>query len=505
VATAVGNVRPPAPLSRAVQASSTGRLRGDVRIVVPALVIGGAILAGMGLNVAPLTLAGALAAIVAGLVAPPVGLATIAFMGPLQPPMVIPSPPGFNAILVGAVVLGCVYRLPIDRPRIRLAAPILPLLGFVLYVWAQQTPEMVAGYAGESGHLAASQFAQLLTGFGAIVVAAYVLRGRSPYPFIAVGLASAVLAALLALVVSYNPEVGAPIRGLLAPTSIDQRGSGSFYNPNYFGVFEAIAIVTTVSWAIGTRSARVRILLLAACAVLGVGLALSLSRTGMIALTAGFVCLAFSRFRPRTAGMIAVGLLAAAIVLFPLFVQWRLNTTFGASSADAYATLAQSDAGRLSAILAGPQLFLTSPVFGVGWGQYSFMSAKFAGPGVDLAAHNWYINVLAEGGTVGIVLWILLLVAVAMALRSRPTFPRSTGFGVLGAYVAGSLFLEPPTSFQTSALPILVIVAALVSDWTAPSEAGRPPGDGEVPAPLGAQPGGRAHRSRAWPESRGAR
>jgi O-antigen ligase len=112
------------------------------------------------------------------------------------------------------------------------------------------------------------------------------------------------------------------------------------------------------------------------------------------------------------------------------------------------------------------------------------MAAQFAGPGLSLAAHNWYVSVLAEGGIVGIVMWLLLLGSLAIALRSRPTFPRSMGFGVLGAYAVGSLFLEAPASFQTSALAILVIVAAMTSDWPAPLESAQSPVADIASAPL---------------------
>jgi O-antigen ligase len=483
VATFVQNRGEVGSLSRPDHAAGMRGWGTDVRIVAVALVIGGAIVAGMAWNIAPLTTLGVLAAIVVALLAPPVGLALIAIMGPLQPPLVVPSPPGFNAVLVGAVVLGCVYRLPIDRPRIRLTGPFLVLLAFVVYVWAEQTPDMIAGYVGDRGHLAGSLFAQLITGFGAIIAAAYVLRGRSPYPFLALGLASATFAAILAIVTTNNPAVGPPIAGLLDPSHIDQRGIGTFSNPNYFGLFEAIAMVTAAGWMIGTHSPRLRFVLLVTSAVLGVGLALSLSRGAVIAMPAGLACLAFASTRARTAGLFAAGLIVATLVLFPIFVDWRLSTTSGSDSANAYAALADSTEGRLSAVLAGPRLFLTSPVFGIGWGYYSTMSAEAAGPGVSLAAHNWYINVLAEEGAVGIVLWTLLLVALVIALRSRPKVPRSLGFGALGAYAVGSLFLEPPTSFQTSVLAILVIVAALTSDWSSPPVPARPPA-GESPPPM---------------------
>lgn len=480
MARVVGDADRATPLLRTIPASPMNRWGADWRIVVPALALGGAIVVGMALDLAPLTTAGSLAAIVVALIAPAVGLATIAFMGPLPPPLVIPAP-GFNAILVGAVVLGCIYRLPIDRPRIRPTAPILMLSGFVLYVGIQQTPEMVAGYAGNLGYLVYSLFRELLTGFGFVLAAAYVLSGRSPLPFIGVGLVAAVLSAVVAIV-----PLGLPVAGPLVAGLTDlgaDRAIGSFGNPNYFGVYQAIATITAVGWSINTGSTRLRLVLLAASVILGASLAVSLSRGGMVAFAAGLACLAFSRYRPRAAAVIAAGLLVAAVVLAPIFVEWRLTVTSGSASASAYASLAQSDEGRLAAALAGPQLFLTSPIFGIGWGHYSFMAAQFAGPGLSLAAHNWYVAVLAEGGIVGIVMWVLVLGALAIALRSRPAFPRSMGLGVLGAYAVGSLFLEAPVSFATSVLAILVIVAAMVSRWPRPQNATQPPVDKAIAEP----------------------
>ena len=97
MATVVGNAGNATRLLRTVDATPTNRLGADSRIVLPALVIGGTILTGMALEFAPLTTIAALAAIAVALVSPAVGLALIAFMGPLQPPLVIPAP-GFNAL-----------------------------------------------------------------------------------------------------------------------------------------------------------------------------------------------------------------------------------------------------------------------------------------------------------------------------------------------------------------------------------------------------------------------
>lgn len=473
MATVVGTAELARSPTRPPEASPRQRVRSDVRTVAPALVIGAAIVAGMALNLAPLTGMAALAAMLLALVSPAAGLAIIAFMGPLQPPLVIPAP-GFNALLVGAAVMGCIYRLPIDRPRLVVSAPFLLLAAFVLYVGVQQTPEMVAGYSGSTGYLSYSIFRELLTGFGTVLVAAYVLPRMSPYPILAILLGSAVFAAVLAILTLSSPIVGPPIAGLMTHTSDANRGIGPFGNPNYFGVFEATAMVTAIGLSFGTRSARLRSMLLAACVVIAIGTALSLSRGAVVAFAAGLGCLAFSRGRTREAVVIAV-LLATGVALYPAFVEWRLTITDGPNLADAYAVLAQSDRGRLGALLAGPQLFLESPIFGIGWGHYSAMSAQFVGPGNGLVAHNWYVSVLAEQGAVGIILTALLLVTLLRALRSRASFPRSIGFAVLGAYAVGGLFLEAPTSFQTSVLAIIVIVAALVSDWSTRGGKAHPP------------------------------
>jgi O-antigen ligase len=334
------------------------------------------------------------------------------------------------------------------------------------------------------GYLSYSVFRELLTGFATVLVAAYVLPRHSPFPFLAIVLGSATLAAVLAILTVNSSVVGPPIAGLLTHASDANRGIGPFGNPNYFGAFEAIAVVTAVGLMLGTRSRLLRWVLLVASVVLGIGVALSLSRAAILALVAGLACLAFSRARARIAVAIAAGLIAAGVVLFPIFLDWRLSITNGSDSAASYAALSQSDAARQGAVLAGPQLFLTSPLFGIGWGHYSEMSPQFTGPGNSIVAHNWYVSVLAEQGIVGIVLTTMLLVALVAALRTRPRFPRSVGFGALGAYAVGALYLEAPTSFETSVLPILVIVAALASDWSTPTWAGPPPADDEVPSPL---------------------
>ena len=432
----------------------------ELRPLLAAIPVGAAIMAGMALNLAPLMLGAALAACVAAVVSPPVGLAIVALMAPLKPPPVIPAP-GFNAVLIGATLLGCVYRLPIDRPVLRRSAPLLLLLGFVFYVFVQQLPEMLTGYSGTEGHLVGYLFGQVLTLAGLVVTAAYVLKGRTPEPFLGAALLSAFVAACVALATYGHPATGA-LGNLVGVSDAIARVVGPFGDPNYFGLFQATAIAAALGWMVVARSSRLRWLLLGTSIVLALAYATTLSRGAAVALLAGLLALAFTR--SRRAGFIAIGVvIVLAAVLYPLFVQLRVTVDTGGPSAQGYAGLALSDQARIAAGLAGPQLFASAPLFGIGFGHYSLMSARYVGFAIE--SHDWYVNVLAEQGIVGIALWFPMLAAVVVALHRTSRSARSVGSAVLVTYLVGSAFLEPPNSVQTSAFAVIVIVMALVGNW----------------------------------------
>jgi O-antigen ligase len=470
VVTAVGRQATlPASWSRSTRAGRIGA--SEYRPLLAALPVAGAIVAGTALNNAPLMTAAALAAFVTALVSPTSGLAIIALMAPLKSPPVIPAP-GFNAFLVGATLLGCVYRLPLDKPRIRITAPLLLLLAFVVYVFVQQVPDMLSGYAGVEGHQVGYQFGQLLANAGLVVAAAFVLRGRTALPFVGAGLISAVFAAVIAIATLGPPATG-PLGNLVGVSDAGSRATGAFGDPNYFGVFEATAISTSIAWLVSTRSLRSRLVLLGASSVIALALLVALSRGALLAVLAGVLTLVFAR--SVRAGILAIGVAALVVfIAYPLFVQWRLAVDFGAPSAQAYAALAQSDQARLEAALAGPQLFASAPLFGIGFGHFFYMSKWYVGFPID--AHDWYVIVLAEQGIVGVCLWIPMLAAIAGALYRVSRSPRSLGYAVLAAYAVGCVSLEPPDSVQTSAFAVIVIVAAVVGDWTGlPSMAPKPP------------------------------
>lgn len=451
-------------------AAAGSRARGDAAILLAAGSITAAIVVGMAANAGPLATIAALGAIVAAVVSPAVGLAILACTATLQPPAGIPAP-GFASVLVGATLLGCVYRLPIDRPRPRANAPLLLLSAFALYVTVQQLPEMASGYAGQQAHDVGYLFFQLLTGFGLVVAAIWVLSDRSPYPVIAMGLAGAATAALIAIVPYLAPAVAGPFVNLAGGSADMTRATGPFGNPNFMGASAAMAIAAAAGLLASGESRVMKGLLLGTTILLGCAVGLSLSRGALVTAVAGLAWLAISRSRAFAALAIVLGIVGA-LVIYPAFVEWRLVSLTGSASAAAFELTAQSDEGRLMGVLASVPLFLSSPIVGVGFGHYLASSTQIIGNQTAVGAHNWYVYVLAEQGTVGIVLWVLLLVALVAELQRKPPVPRRFGFAVLSALATASLFLEAPTSFQTVALPSLFLVAALAGDW-------RPRVDGE--------------------------
>jgi O-antigen ligase len=463
-----GQIRAHAPVRATALALPAKAAPSVYRPLVQAIPICVVILAGMALGSGALSTAGAVGAWAAAIISPPAGLAILAFMTPLKSPVL--AAPGFNTFLVGAILLGCAYRLPIDRPNLRPSLALLLLLAFTLYVAVQQLPHLVAGYPGPVSHHIGYLFIQFSTLTAVAVAAAYVIRGRAVAPFLAAGVLGAAVAAILTIAVYVLPA--GSLANLVVRPEPGSRVVGPFGDPNYFALFQATAISAALAIFVIARSRTVRLLLAATLILLGIAFAIALSRAALVALAAGVLTLAFTRSR-RT-GLLAVAAVAVFVfVVYPVYLQLRLIADGGALPvAQAAVVLERSDASRLAAALAGPQMFMTSPVFGIGFGQYPLMSGRYTGYPIE--SHNWYMNLLAEQGLVGVLLWVPMLAAITVALVRAQTPARSVGLAVFVTYAVGSVFLQPPYSVQTSAFAVIVVVAALAGSWSRLVASGAP-------------------------------
>jgi O-antigen ligase len=426
----------------------------DLRLVLAALPLCALLLVGLVTGSTPITMAGVAVSILVALAAPSVGLMVLLFITPFLSRPVLPAP-GYPVVLAAVVVLGSIYRLPVERPRLRIGVPVVLAAAFVAFVFLNQIPALAAGYQSTIDRFTGSLMTKQIAGLLVIIGASLRLYRRSPFPVLTMILLAAALGTIVA--VTSGPDGSGPLGALVAPSSDARaRASGAFGNPNEYGSYVAMSITLAVGLLLATRHWAARVALAIVVGILVVGIILAFSRSAIISLAIGLVALVF--VRDRRAGVVVVLVaLATLAITFPLLVDARLTSSLGSADPMAQAALAGSDASRLARVLAGPDLFLSSPIFGVGLGGYHAITGD--------ASHNWYMTVIAEEGLAGAAIWLFLLLAYAIGLRSRSLTPRSIGFACLAVFVVGSLFTDPPHEDQSSLTTAAILTAAYVANW----------------------------------------
>ena len=221
------------------------------------------------------------------------------------------------------------------------------------------------------------------------------------------------------------------------------------------GLVSALALAGGL--ALTTRSRALRALLLAAVAVLGLGVVATQSRGGLVALAA--------------AALVALVVFKARRGIVLLFVAFALAaTTFAlVVSPDASSCVTQRDerggSGRIDTWRVAVRIAQDHPLAGVGLRNYHVHALRYAG---DLASletvtllerkqyvHNVYLELLAELGLVGLALYLVVVggclrasaVAIrrfeALGERSLADLARSVVVATAGALTA-LIFLSGP-------------------------------------------------------------
>jgi O-antigen ligase len=415
------------------------------------------------------------------LVAPPVGLSILLIHAPLQE-LTGFGPLAFHGDLVAAILLGCLASLRSERVQVHfdlLWAIFLAFGGFALI----QVLAIRADVLGEQQTFASIQLVGLAAGGGLFLAAQFLTRNRDWGPFLDLIIASGVLAGGLALAsFATNGAIESTIPALFVQGITAERAIGPFQNSNYFGLFTAIAFIVAVYRTTSVHGVR-RALTVAAAVVIFVAVVLSFSRGALLAIAVGLIGLAFSRGVRLGLSVTAI-CVVLGVALSGDFLHARLNVTNPNQLIDdQVAAQASSDEARFTAGSVGFVLFARDPIFGVGFGQYHFVSPFFLPPGSPaISSHNWYINVLAEQGLVGVSLVALAAVGVVgRVARSDPT-RRALGLSVLAAYAVGNVFTESPTYLATSAAAWFVVGATL--GRSAHHDDGVPQAVPEKPRPL---------------------
>lgn len=280
------------------------------------------------------------------------------------------------------------------------------------------------------------------------------------------------------------------------------RAEGGSGDPNFFALYEIMALPLVFVLVSQTSSTARRLFLYATVLVIAGAVITTVSRGGFLTLAVLLVLLLLLPARAtvfRSGGQKAVlGLLVLVGVLGSLQVGGatvlpRIQSVFSPESTQGLGSEGRGN-GRLNIWLGASTAIKERPLIGLGYGAFEPKSNELLlrTPGVDLTtydlrphgqpAHSAYIGTAAELGIPGLVLLLGILISALRALRRTAALARERGdeFGKrvanalvlsLGGWVIASVFLSSETSRilwialgLTLALPTLLAAPASDSD-----------------------------------------
>jgi O-antigen ligase len=255
------------------------------------------------------------------------------------------------------------------------------------------------------------------------------------------------------------------------------RVNSLFFDPNIYGRFLAAVIVLLMAVALWTTRRQAIALTGATAAVLFGGLVLTLSQSSLGALLVGLVVLAALRWNPWWTGATVAGIvaLAAAVVFaFPGAVKVDLGS---GKSVD------KATSGRLDLVKGGGRLYEHRPVYG--WGAGSFTDEfrtheRVSSERAADASHTIPVTIAAEQGTIGLLVYLALLVAAFWRLlRGARVSPVRAG--VVAAFAGLMLHTWLYAAFLED--PLTWVLLAVGTAFALAPEAEEAPAEEPVPAP----------------------
>lgn len=221
------------------------------------------------------------------------------------------------------------------------------------------------------------------------------------------------------------------------------RWLGVFSDPNYLAMNVGVMVPLAVAFALRRGSSwAFRI----ACATAGVlaliTIVLSHSRGGLLGLATAMVVWAFREKRRLQAIMLGVGLMIG-LLLFAPGTFWQRSESIGGFREDASAL------GRIHAWEVGVKMNMDHPLLGVGVGSFLYAWPLYAPSTAKVAhvAHNVFLDIVAELGFIGLLLFLVFLGGAAggafQAVRDphMAWLTRAIAASVV-AYLTCSLFLS---------------------------------------------------------------
>lgn len=348
-----------------------------------------------------------------------------------------------------AVLIVTANRNPalLGRPR-----PSLPILATMLFaVWLAFSHLMAVDMDAGQDHLKGFLLTLLVVPFVALTVT----RRRHLFLMAAIVVASGAISAAAVLLES---KMGIRLAAAVDPSEMaawqgELRSAGaSAYNPTTAAHLVLVSAIMAIVMAL--RDARWRWFwaLGAACCLAGLGL--MGARSAILGLAVGLVAIGWTQRRHRLFPMFCMGAVAAVLAVLP-FVPASLWERF-AAVLDLFGDSGTGDRTllrRLSYNLIGLDLWMQHPILGVGPGgfpelyagpEYRWYPGRLPDP---RQLHNSYMEVLAETGIVGLLLFVTACFGAArLALRAgsgageTAALAQACGMALL-AFLVASLFM----------------------------------------------------------------
>jgi putative inorganic carbon (hco3(-)) transporter len=232
------------------------------------------------------------------------------------------------------------------------------------------------------------------------------------------------------------------------------RVNSVFWDPSIYGRFLMVAIVAALVVVVKGQSKQLKLAAAVALSAIWVGLLLSYSQSSFAGLIVAIVALMFVVW--RRAALLSAALVAVLLISTGVANPNIQNALLKRSSA----ALNRATSDRAGLIYNGLRVAIDHPIVGTGVGgfrhQYADLTHLKGKEPKKAASHDTPVTVVAEGGIVGLALFVWTLVAVVLALTRAggDAFGRRVVLAVGLSLVAISVhslfydhFFEDPTTW----------------------------------------------------------
>jgi len=237
------------------------------------------------------------------------------------------------------------------------------------------------------------------------------------------------------------------VQTVLSYLGIDRAG-GTGYGPNEFAIAILPFIALTFYMALAEKNKALKLILISITTAIFLALISTVSRGGIIGL-GGMLLILTLKSRKKILTIIAV---CIVVVLFMHTMPQNLRERFGKTQVSQHAYGIgdgdiDSTTRRYYLAQAGWRIFLAHPLFGIGVGNYFYENRNYA-PVSPGRAHNMYLEMMAELGIIGIILFLGIIFytfkSLSRIIKSKsPLKGYAKGFyiGLVGFLIAG-IFLH---------------------------------------------------------------